>query len=97
MIISVGMTIYTVYDDFRHFLDPRYSSPAMILIFVGGLIFIIAFFGCYGAIKESTCMVLTVRKYYFTLKRAILIVIIRNRIFSLSLMIWKLCNLCNTV
>ncbi|XP_057332777.1 uncharacterized protein LOC130672300 [Microplitis mediator] len=59
MIISVGMTIYTVYDDFRHFLDPRYSSPAMILIFVGGLIFIIAFFGCYGAIKESTCMVLT--------------------------------------
>ncbi|KAH0560314.1 hypothetical protein KQX54_003470 [Cotesia glomerata] len=59
MIISVGMTIYTVYDDFRHFLDPRYSSPAMILIFVGGLIFVIAFFGCYGAIRESTCMVLT--------------------------------------
>ncbi|CAD6240763.1 GSCOCG00008896001-RA-CDS [Cotesia congregata] len=59
MIISVGMTIYTVYDDFRNFLDPRYSSPAMILIFVGGLIFVIAFFGCYGAIRESTCMVLT--------------------------------------
>lgn len=61
MIISVGTTIYAVYEDFRHFLDPSYFSPATILIVVGALIFIIAFFGCCGAIKESTCMVLVVR------------------------------------
>ncbi|XP_015110283.1 CD63 antigen [Diachasma alloeum] len=58
MIISVGTTIYAVYEDFRHFLDPSYFSPATLLIVVGALVFLIAFFGCCGAIKESTCMVL---------------------------------------
>lgn len=58
MIISVGTTIYAVYEDFRHFLDPSYFSPATLLIVVGALVFFIAFFGCCGAIKESTCMVL---------------------------------------
>ncbi|XP_017893667.1 CD63 antigen-like [Ceratina calcarata] len=58
MIISVGTTIYAVYEDFSHFLDPSYFSPATILIVVGILVFIIAFLGCCGAIRESTCMVL---------------------------------------
>ncbi|XP_031848238.1 CD63 antigen-like [Nomia melanderi] len=58
MIISVGTTIYAVYEDFSHFLDPRYFSPATLLIVVGILIFVIAFLGCCGALRESTCMVL---------------------------------------
>lgn len=58
MIVSVGTTIKAVYHDFYRFLDPSYFSPATILIFVGFFIFVIAFFGCCGALKESTCMVL---------------------------------------
>ncbi|XP_066587036.1 uncharacterized protein [Prorops nasuta] len=58
MIISVGTTIYAVYENFSHFLDPSYFSPATLLMVVGILIFVIAFLGCCGAIKESTCMVL---------------------------------------
>ncbi|KAK2579293.1 hypothetical protein KPH14_008251 [Odynerus spinipes] len=58
MIISVGTTIYAVYEDFSHFLDPSYFSPATLLIVVGIFVFIIAFFGCCGALRESTCMVL---------------------------------------
>lgn len=58
MIISIGTTIYAVYEDFQHFLDQTYFSPASVLMVLGVLIFVIAFFGCYGAIKESTCMVL---------------------------------------
>ncbi|OAD56670.1 CD63 antigen, partial [Eufriesea mexicana] len=58
MIISVGTTIYAVYEDFSHFLDPSYFSPATLLIVVGILIFVIAFMGCCGALRESTCMVL---------------------------------------
>ncbi|KOC60442.1 CD63 antigen [Habropoda laboriosa] len=58
MIISVGTTIYAVYEDFSHFLDPSYFSPATVLVVVGMLVFVIAFLGCCGALKESTCMVL---------------------------------------
>lgn len=58
MILSVGTTIYAVYEDFSHFLDPSYFSPAKLLIVVGILVFVIAFFGCCGALRESTCMVL---------------------------------------
>ncbi|KAL0107487.1 hypothetical protein PUN28_014659 [Cardiocondyla obscurior] len=58
MIISVGTTIYAVYENFSHFLDTSYFSPATLLIVVGILVFIIAFMGCCGALRESTCMVL---------------------------------------
>ncbi|XP_071877332.1 CD63 antigen-like [Bombus fervidus] len=58
MIISIGTTIYAVYEDFSHFLDPSYFSPATLLIVVGIFVFIIAFLGCCGALRESTCMVL---------------------------------------
>ncbi|XP_046744392.1 CD63 antigen [Diprion similis] len=58
MIISIATTIYAVYEDFSHFLDPTYFSPATLLMVVGVLIFVIAFMGCCGALKESTCMVL---------------------------------------
>ena len=60
MIISIGTTIYAVYEDFSHFLDPSYFSPATLLIVVGIFVFIIAFLGCCGALRESTCMVLVV-------------------------------------
>ncbi|XP_016842424.2 CD63 antigen [Nasonia vitripennis] len=58
MIVSVGTTIYAVYEDFSHFLDASYFSPATLLIVVGALVFLVAFCGCCGALKESTCMVL---------------------------------------
>lgn len=58
MIISIGTTIYAVNDDFSHFLDPKYISPATLLVIVGILVFVIAFLGCFGALGESSCMVL---------------------------------------
>jgi CD63 antigen len=36
------------------------SAPAIVLIVIGAVIFIIAFFGCCGAIRESHCMIVTV-------------------------------------
>jgi len=33
---------------------------AIFVIIIGGIIFIVAFFGCCGAIKEIRCMLLTV-------------------------------------
>lgn len=39
--------------------DELWSAPA-VLMAIGAIVFIIAFLGCCGAIKESSCMVLTV-------------------------------------
>lgn len=36
------------------------NLPPILLLVVGSIIFITAFFGCCGAIKESTCMLTTV-------------------------------------
>lgn len=40
-------------------VDELWSAP-IIMIVIGAIVFIIAFLGCCGAIKESSCMVLTV-------------------------------------
>jgi len=36
---------------------------AIFIIVIGGIIFIVAFLGCCGAIKEIRCMLITVRFY----------------------------------
>ncbi|XP_043283345.1 tetraspanin-12-like [Venturia canescens] len=58
MIIFVGTKTLHIFNDFYYFLVPIYFSPSTLLIVVGVLTFVIAFFGCCGALKESTCMVL---------------------------------------
>lgn len=48
-------------DSIKSFIlgDELWSAPA-ILMAIGAIVFIIAFLGCCGAIKENSCMVLTV-------------------------------------
>ncbi len=43
------------------------SMPITVLIIVGAVIFIIAFFGCCGAIRESHCMIVTFAVLLLTL------------------------------
>lgn len=59
IILSVGATVQGVYHGVNGFLDPNYFSIPKLLIAIGVIIFIVAFFGCCGAIKENYCMVLT--------------------------------------
>ena len=58
MIISVGTTIFAVNKDFIRSPYLSHVSPATLLIVAGILVFMIAFLGCCGAVRESTCMVL---------------------------------------
>lgn len=44
-------------DDVTHGL---LTTPAIVLSVVGACVFIFAFFGCCGALRESHCMVCTV-------------------------------------
>jgi len=59
VILSVGATVQGVYHGVHGFLDENYFSIPKLLIAIGIIIFIVAFFGCCGAIKENYCMVLT--------------------------------------
>ncbi|CAL4079094.1 unnamed protein product [Meganyctiphanes norvegica] len=58
-LIIVGAVIEAFYRSYLDFLSPDYMSAPSILITVGCLIFVVGFFGCCGAIKESHCMVVT--------------------------------------
>ncbi|XP_039292109.1 CD63 antigen [Nilaparvata lugens] len=56
-IVIVGTSINEFYADYAHFLEDRFFSPSVWLVALGMIIFFIAFLGCLGALKESTCLV----------------------------------------
>ncbi|KAK7070198.1 hypothetical protein SK128_027811 [Halocaridina rubra] len=58
-LIIVGAVIEARYRSYLDFISSSYLSAPCILIAVGVLIFVVGFFGCCGAIKESHCMVVT--------------------------------------
>ncbi|XP_022916133.2 CD63 antigen-like [Onthophagus taurus] len=52
-LIIAGGVVYANVGEFSHFMEGRILAPPIVLIVAGSIIFIIAFLGCYGAIKES--------------------------------------------
>lgn len=48
------------YHEYDSFLDNKFIYASDLLIVIGAVIFIVAFFGCCGAVKENACMTLTV-------------------------------------
>lgn len=59
ILISVGATVQAVFHDYTHFLTDQFFSVPSFLIAIGIIIFIVAFFGCCGAVRENYCMILT--------------------------------------
>ncbi|KFP01066.1 Tetraspanin-3, partial [Calypte anna] len=52
----VGATVFITYDDYDHFFEDFYTLvPAVIIIAVGTLLFIIGLIGCCATIRESRC------------------------------------------
>lgn len=58
-ILSVGAVIQAEYITYEGLLEQNYYSVPSLLIAIGVIIFIVAFFGCCGSIRENYCMVLT--------------------------------------
>lgn len=69
-ILIAGIVVLNDVTDFNHFLEGRITAPPILLIIAGLCIFLIAFFGCYGALKESPKLLMAVFKrilFYLTL------------------------------
>lgn len=58
-LIAVGAYVQVKLVDYYDFFGNTYTGPGILLIVVGVLIFIIAFFGCMGALKENYCLTMT--------------------------------------
>uniref|UniRef100_A0A1L8DK60 Tetraspanin n=2 Tax=Nyssomyia neivai TaxID=330878 RepID=A0A1L8DK60_9DIPT len=59
LILTVGAIVQSSYHHYSNFVDDTVSVAPILLIIVGSVIFIISSFGCCGALKENSCMVLT--------------------------------------
>jgi hypothetical protein len=65
-ILIAGALSYANIDKIdNHLQNVDVSGSPIALIVVGSIVFIIAFYGCCGAIRESHCMVVTVRTQYY--------------------------------
>jgi len=74
-LIAVGVAFLLRYDDVLDaFKDINVNVAPIAFIVIGSAIFLIAFFGCCGAIFESECMVLTYAVLLFLLLVAQIII-----------------------
>lgn len=66
-ILIAGALSYANIDKIdKHLQDVNISGSPIALIVVGSIVFVVAFYGCCGAIRESHCMVITVRDSFHT-------------------------------
>lgn len=71
-LIAIGAYIRINMEQYLDFLDNKYLNASIVLIIIGVIIMIVAFFGCCGACTENACMMYT----YGTLMALILITLI---------------------
>lgn len=58
-LIATGAYVNIKMDEYYDFFGKEYLGPGILIIVVGVLIFLIAFFGCCGAIRENYCLTMT--------------------------------------
>jgi len=58
-LIAVGAYVQIKLVDYYDFFQNEYTGPGILLIVVGVFIFLIAFFGCMGALKENYCLTMS--------------------------------------
>jgi len=58
-LIVTASIIQGLYSTYLDFLGNEFLSAPMLFIIVGVIIFLVAFFGCCGAMRENNCMMVT--------------------------------------
>jgi len=56
IVVTIGLMIHQMYSNYSLFIGDKLFSAPVLFIAVGVFIFIVAFFGCCGAIKENNVM-----------------------------------------
>lgn len=69
LLMAVGSTISTIFEDFSIFMDDHFFAPATLMVVIAICLMIVAVTGCIGAIKESTMLVNVVSKSCWDSKR----------------------------
>lgn len=59
-IIVAGGLVLSQFGGSQRFLEDRILAPPIVLIVAGSVVFLIAFLGCCGAIKENYLMLIAV-------------------------------------
>ncbi|XP_030561550.1 CD63 antigen [Drosophila novamexicana] len=59
ILIAVGAGVGAVYTGYEIFLASKFFSIPTFLIVIGAFIIVITFFGCWGALKENYCLILS--------------------------------------
>jgi len=58
-LIATGAYVKIKLDEYYDFFQDDYMGPGILLIVVGVVIFLLAFFGCCGAYKDNYCLTMT--------------------------------------
>ncbi|XP_055959332.1 CD63 antigen-like [Patella vulgata] len=58
-LIGLGIYIQVQLSEFFDFFGNQFAGPGIVLIVIGFVIFIVATFGCCGALKENYCCIMT--------------------------------------
>lgn len=66
-LLILGVLVRVKANSYSETLSENVTFPSTTLIVIGSIIFIIAFFGCCGAIRESNCMVITFACFLLTI------------------------------
>ncbi|XP_052120250.1 CD63 antigen [Frankliniella occidentalis] len=59
-IIAAGAVVLGQFGGSQRFLEDRILAPPIVLIVAGAIVFLVAFLGCCGAIKENYLMLIAV-------------------------------------
>jgi len=59
-LVAAGVWALTERDNDFSMLGGMFISPVVLLLIAGCIIFAIGFFGCIGALRENTCLLLIV-------------------------------------
>ncbi|KDR06367.1 CD63 antigen [Zootermopsis nevadensis] len=58
-ILVTGAIVQNFYSNYTDFIHGKFFVGPVLLIVVGVVVFVVAFFGCCGAVKENHCMIMT--------------------------------------